>query len=320
MENQLKKLTFHFLFSVINYLSGKFKAMLENELETAIMLARKAGEKILEFYALEIVVEEKLGLDNFTEPVTIADKTASKIIVEGLSEIFPDDAILSEEEADAFETRLAKDRVWIIDPIDGTWGFIKKDGDFGVQIGLTENGAVVLGVVYLPLHDHLYFAAKNQGAFLIENGQTSAREQGLSETSKRLKVSDKTNFTEMNLASSRNHRSPKMHQIIEDFGFRQEIQRGSVGLKVGLITQQIADLYIHLSPRTKFWDTCAPQIILEEAGGKFTDLFGFPFVYNLKDVQNHNGILSSNGAAHEEVLLRLKPLLNEFGRLRVLPK
>jgi 3'(2'), 5'-bisphosphate nucleotidase len=111
-----------------------------------------------------------------------------------------------------------------------------------------------------------------------------------------------------------------MHRIIEDFGFSQEIQRGSVGLKVGLIAEQIADLYVHLSPRTKFWDTCAPQIILEEAGGKFTDLFGFPFVYNQKDAQNHNGILASNGVSHEEALLRLKPLLNEFGRLRVKAK
>jgi 3'(2'), 5'-bisphosphate nucleotidase len=137
---------------------------------------------------------------------------------------------------------------------------------------------------------------------------------------KRLQVSSKTNFTEMNLASSRNHRSPRMYRIIEDFGFRQEIQRGSVGLKVGLIVEQICDLYVHLSARTKFWDTCAPQIILEEAGGKMTDIFGFPLRYDISDVQNHNGILATNGAVHEESVLRLKPILNEFGRLRVKAK
>src|ERR1044072_6791156 len=134
--------------------------MLEKELETAVTLARKAGASILEFYALEIIAEEKLGADNSIEPVTIADKTASKIIVEGLLEAFPSDGILSEEEIDAPE-RLDKMRVWMIDPIDGTWGFIRKDGDFGVQIALTENGAVTLGVVYLPLHDILYYASKN---------------------------------------------------------------------------------------------------------------------------------------------------------------
>ena len=284
--------------------------MLEKELETAIALAREAGARILEFYALEIIAEEKLGADNFTEPVTIADVTASRIIVQGLEKAFSDDAILSEEELDDAENRLLGKRVWIIDPIDGTWGFIKKDGDFGVQIGLTQNGEVVLGVVYLPAHDILYYASKDKGAFCVTNG----------ETANRLQVSGKTKFTEMNLASSRNHRSPRMYRIIEDFGFRQEVQRGSVGLKVGLIVERICDLYVHLSPRTKFWDTCAPQIILEEAGGRMTDLFGFPLHYDISDVQNHNGIVATNGATHEEVITKLKPILSEFGRLRITAK
>lgn len=284
--------------------------MLKKELEVAVTLAREAGKKILEFYALEIIAEEKLGADNFTEPVTIADKTASRMIVEGLMQNFPGDGILSEEETDVIEIRASRNRVWMIDPIDGTWGFIKKDGDFGVQIGLTDNGAGILGVVYLPFHNELYYAAKGEGAFLIERD----------ENTKNLQVSSKTNFTEMNLAVSRNHRSPKMYRIMEDFGFRQEIQRGSVGLKVGLITQQVCDMYIHLSPRTKFWDSCAPQVILEEAGGRMTDLFGAPLRYDLHDVQNHNGILASNGAAHEKAILNLKPLLNEFGRLRMKAK
>ncbi len=91
-------------------------------------------------------------------------------------------------------------------------------------------------------------------------------------------------------------------------------------MKVGLIAEQIADIYIHLSPRTKFWDTCAPQIILEEAGGKLTDIFGEKIRYDLHDVQNHNGVLSSNGAAHDKAVKKLKPILNEFGRLRVKAK
>lgn len=284
--------------------------MLKKELETAIALSRKAGEKILELYALEIIAEKKYGIDNFSEPVTIADRTASQIIVEGIAQNFPNDGILSEEEDDVIEIRASRNRVWMIDPIDGTWGFINKDGDFGVQIGLTENGEAILGVVFLPFHNSLFYAAKDQGTFLIEKNQTP----------KPLKVSGKTDFQEMNLASSRNHRSPKMHRIIETFGFRREIQRGSVGLKVGLIADQIADIYIHLSPRTKFWDTCAPQIILEEAGGKMTDLFGAQLRYDLHDVQNHNGILASNGVVHEKAVSKLKPLLTEFGRLRVRAK
>ena len=280
---------------------------LSRELETAIALARTAGARILEYYALDIVAEQKYGVDNFAEPVTIADRTASQIIVEGLTEAFPNDAVLSEEEADVMETRLEATKVWMIDPIDGTWGFIKKDGDFGVQIGLTENSAPVLGVVFLPFHNELFYAAKGAGAFLVKG-------DGAPEP---LQVSEITDFTKMNLASSRNHRSPKMRRVIEEFGFRREIQRGSVGLKVGLIARREADIYIHLSPRTKFWDSCAPQIILEEAGGRMTDLFGARIRYDIHDVQNHNGILASNGAAHDAAVKKLLSLLNEFGRLKV---
>lgn len=295
------------VFSVAKSFYGKFKLMLKKELETAVNLARTAGARILEFYALEIVAEQKRGADNFYEPVTIADRTASKIIVEGLAKAFPADAILSEEEADDVKNRVAATKVWMIDPIDGTWGFINKDGDFGVQIGLTENGEAILGVVFLPFHDELFYAVKGEGAFLVKGG----------ESPQRLQVSAKTDFTEMSLAVSRNHLSSKMARVSENFVFRKVINRGSVGLKVGLIARQAADLYIHLSPRTKFWDSCAPQIILEEAGGRMTDLFGNSLRYDLHDVQNHNGILASNGAAHEATVERLRSLLNEFGRLKV---
>lgn len=122
----------------------------EKELEIAKGLAEKAAVEILEHYAREIVAEEKLGVDQHYEPVTAADRAASRIIVEGLAESFPDDAILSEEEDDVVASRLGRERVWIIDPIDGTAGFVRKDGDFAVQIGLAERGKAVVGVVLLP--------------------------------------------------------------------------------------------------------------------------------------------------------------------------
>jgi 3'(2'), 5'-bisphosphate nucleotidase len=283
--------------------------MLEKELEIVISLARTAGNIILDFYATDFLIEEKIFADNFSEPVTIADRTASKIIVEGLADTFPADGILSEEEFDD-QKRLAKSRVWIIDPLDGTKGFVEKTGDFAVQIGLAENGESILGVVFLPLEDILYFAAKEKGAWLVETGDAP----------KRLQVSDKTEFAEMNLAVSKNHRSPKMNRIVGDFGLKKEIKRGSVGLKVGLIARKICDLYIHLSPRTKHWDTCAPEIILREAGGNLTDIFGEKIIYNTADVHNHNGVLASNTAAHNLTVARLKPLLKEFGRLKIKQK
>lgn len=281
--------------------------MLEKELETAITLARSAGTAVLEHYIGDVIEESKIGADSFSEPVTVADREASRIIVEGLASHFPEDGILSEEEHDDIGHRLGRERVWIIDPIDGTAGFLKKDGDFAVQIGLAEAGKAILGVVYLPFHDVLYHAALGEGAFSV-TGSTEGVQ---------IRTSDKTDFASMNLAVSRNHRSPKMSRILKEFGFRKEVQRGSVGLKVGLIAEQECDIYVHLSPRTKLWDTCAPQIILEEAGGRLTDLWGSDYTYDRSDVQNWGGIVASNGAVHDEAIEQLRPLLIEFGRHKI---
>ena len=279
--------------------------MLKNELETAISLARRASDLILDFYEKGCEAEEKIGIDSFSEPVTIADRLSSELIIEGLEKAFPADGILSEEAPDSAE-RLSRKRVWMIDPIDGTSGFIDKNGDFAVQIGLTENGKATLGVVLLPATDILYFATAGTGAFCVVNN----------ETPQRMEVSSKTDFNQMILAVSRSHRSPKMGRLVDYFGFRREIQRGSVGVKIGLITTQIGDAYIHLSPRTKFWDTCAPEIILAEAGGKLTDLYGEQIPYDIADVQNHNGVLATNGISHSKIVAKLRPLLTEFGRPR----
>lgn len=280
--------------------------MLEKELEIAVALAREAGALILDFYANGFAVEEKINADNFKEPVTVADRAASRLIVGGLAGAFPGDGVLSEEETDD-ETRLEKGRVWIIDPLDGTQGFVDKNDDFAVQIGLAAAGESVLGAVFLPVENRLYTAVKGAGAFVVENGQAP----------KRLAVSGETDFARMNVAVSRNHRSPKMSRVVEQFGLRAETRRGSVGLKIGLIAERACDLYVHLSPRTKHWDTCAPEIILREAGGELTDLFGERIVYNTANVHNLNGVLASNGAAHRKAVAHLKPLLTEFGRVRV---
>ncbi|MGI8495828.1 MAG: 3'(2'),5'-bisphosphate nucleotidase CysQ family protein, partial [Pyrinomonadaceae bacterium] len=118
--------------------------MLNEELQTAMTLARRAGALIMRHYAAGVTTEEKIGADNYAEPVTIADRESSELIVAGLEKAFPNDGILSEEAADTKE-RLTKNRVWMIDPIDGTLGFIQRRDDFAVQIGLAENGNSILG-------------------------------------------------------------------------------------------------------------------------------------------------------------------------------
>jgi len=281
--------------------------MLENELEFAVALAKKAGDAIMKIYDEGFEVEKKFVTETYSEPVTVADKTASRIIVTGISERYPDDAILSEEEPDDPEKRLASRRVWIVDPLDGTQGFTEKMGDFAVQIGLVVDGEPQVGVVYQPIGKRMFSASKGAGAFVSENG--GERE--------RLTVSDKTDFSDMTIAVSRSHRSPKMSRVFEHYGFDKEFRHGSVGLKVGFLARRMADIYIHLSPYTKFWDTAAPQVILEEAGGKLTDVFGGRIDYTARDVRNHNGIFSSNGEAWESAVSHLRPLLAEFGRTPV---
>ncbi len=276
------------------------------ELKVALKLAREAGAAILEYYGSPLRIERKIGADEHSEPVTQADRAANELIVSGLRREFPDDGILAEESIDT-ERRLTKRRVWMVDPLDGTNGFIARDGDFAVQIGLAVEGRSVLGVVYQPLPDVLYRAVEGMGAWIERAGFEAER----------ARVSDEKEIERMWLAASRTHRSPRMDAVVSALELKEEVRRGSVGIKVGLIIERQCDVYIHLSPRTKQWDTCAPEVILREAGGRFTDLFGEPLGYNHADVQNRNGLVASNGAAHTSIIEKLAPLLKEFGRLRI---
>jgi 3'(2'), 5'-bisphosphate nucleotidase len=275
----------------------------DRELRVALELAREAGAAILDLYAGPLHIEQKADADD-REPVTQADKIANEMIVQRLQREFPDDGILAEESVDT-SRRLNKHRVWMIDPLDGTTGFIEGNGDFAVQIGLTENGQCVLGVVYQPLTGVLYRAVRAGGTWIERPGFEPERAH----------VSNHEEISTMRLAASRSHRSPRMDKVVSAFGIKEEVRRGSVGIKIGLLVEQQCDLYVHLSPRTKQWDTCAPEIILREAGGSITDLFGRPLSYNKAEVQNRNGVVASNGAAHQAIIESLRPLLRQFGRV-----
>jgi 3'(2'), 5'-bisphosphate nucleotidase len=282
------------------------KHIYQREIEVAAELARQAGAVLLEHYYSPFLVEQKVNALDELEEVTAADREANELIVGRLQKDFPADGILAEESIDN-EHRLEKDRVWLIDPMDGTKNFIDRNGEFAVQIGLAIGGESVLGVVYAPVRGVLYRAVRNGGAWM-ELGDTPAA---------RMSVSRQTKPTEMILTSSRSHRSPRMERVVSALGFKNDLRSGSVGVKIGLIAERQADLYLHLSPSTKQWDTCGPEAILVEAGGRMTDLFGQPMRYNGLRIDNRNGIVATNGAAHEMVIENLKPLLQEFGRVPV---
>lgn len=274
-----------------------------HETTVATELARAAGALLLEHYHSPFEVEEKINALEETEEVTAADRAANELIVSFLKSEFPADGILAEESIDN-DDRLTKERVWLIDPMDGTKHFIARDDDFAVQIGLAVGGESVAGAVYQPARGILYRADRGGGAWVEHDGRPATQ----------LRVSEETDPRQMVLASSSTHRSPRMERVVDAFDFKHELRRGSVGIKVGLIAERQADLYIHLSPGTKQWDTCAPEIILSEAGGCLTDLFGRPLLYNARRIDNRNGVVATNCAAHKMVIETLAPLLAEFGR------
>jgi 3'(2'), 5'-bisphosphate nucleotidase len=259
---------------------------MERELEVARNVARAAGRVLLDIYAGEHDVRWK-GRD---DPVTAADHAASELIVKELKRHFPDDGILSEEAPDD-RTRLERRRVWMVDPMDGTKQFIERIGEFAVMIGLAVEGEAKLGVVYQPTVDRMHYAAPKVGAFL---------EEGL--TTKRLRVSEASDPAQMAAAMSRSHHSPKVDLIRGRLGITKEVRSGSVGLKVGLIAEGRAHVYIHLGSRTNQWDTCAPEAILKEAGGRLTDREGEPIRYDTPEIRNLRGVLASNGVIHERAL------------------
>lgn len=259
------------------------------EIDVACALAKEAGALLLSHFGHHGTVHRK----DRQEPVTDADRLANALIVTGLRRAFPGDWVLSEEEPD-LPGRLSAERVWMVDPMDGTEDFIQGETGFAVMIGLCEKNKPVLGVVYRPTTGTLYHAVRGVGAYL--DGQ-------------RIRVAATGDVLGARLVASRAHRSPMLDQVRSALHTRDEINIGSVGLKVGLVAEGKRDLYVNPAGRSKLWDACAPQAILEAAGGTLTDLDGRPLCYGGVDLANRRGLVASNGLIHAPVMERLAPLL-----------
>src|SRR5215831_12680143 len=269
---------------------------MQKELAVAKQLALDAGAVLMDYYQRTVSVDWKAPGD----PVTAADREASELIVTNLVRKFPDHAVLSEEEPDNLR-RLTESHVWMVDPMDGTREFIEHRGEFAVQIGLTVDGAPVLGVVYQPTTNKLYYAARGLGAFLESN---NGRE--------RLHVSKETTASRMTFAVSRSHRSARVEAIRERLRIRNVMRIGGVGLKVGAVCEGKAHVYIHTGSRTHLWDTCGPEAILVEAGGRMTDIFNSPLNYGGRELRNPNGLIASNGVVHDRAAQVAQSVLESF--------
>jgi 3'(2'), 5'-bisphosphate nucleotidase len=271
--------------------------MLDRELESASELARAAGDILLEIYATDFGVDWK----GKSDPVTAADRRANAFLADALHARFPGDGVVAEESADHGDA-LSRERCWFVDPLDGTKEFIAKNGEFSVMIGLAVVGRAVLGVVYQPVTDKLYRGVVGAGAVLEHGGNARA-----------LRCSDRAEPSTLRLVVSRSHRSRSTDAVVSRLGIRDESVSGSVGLKIGHIAEDRADLYVHMSGRSSKWDACAPEAILRAAGGRFSDLFGAEIDYRHADMANARGLLACNAAAYAAVLPVVRAVASEAG-------
>ncbi len=230
-------------------------------------IARAAGQAILEVYHQDFSVEQK----DDDSPLTAADLASNRIIVQRLRELDPDVPILSEEGADIpYPTRSQWQRYWLIDPLDGTREFVKRNGEFTVNIALIENGRPVAGVVHVPVTGISYLGQSGQGAWKIDPQDRSLP----------IRVRDRRQAT-AHVAGSRSHAGDSLRRFLERLGDHEIVSMGS-SLKLCLVAEGTADIYPRLGP-TSEWDTAAAQAVVEAAGGMVTDTQLRPLRYNTKE-------------------------------------
>jgi len=259
------------------------------ELDIAIKAAQEASSVILDIYQKDYNTFTKTD----DSPVTDADLKSNKKINEILSDT--KHSILSEEDVDD-QSRLSKDMIWIVDPLDGTSDFIDKTGEFTVMIALIQNKKPILGVIAWPTEKILFVAQKNCGAFRYSNDKWD-----------KISVTKIENLSECRTIGSRHHLSDKEKKFIKKLGIKDFTSIGS-SLKVGKISSGEAEAYITTTNKMKEWDTAASYCIITEAGGKMTDMSGNQITYNNKNVYHQNGILVTNGLIHDKIVKEFKKL------------
>lgn len=221
-------------------------------------IAYKAGEEIIKIYTQYTQIEIEYKSDQ--SPLTIADQTSNEIICQGLKNLDVHFPIISEENKQiSYEDRIGYDYYWLVDPLDGTKEFIKRNGEFTVNIALIHQQKAILGVVYAPYLKEMYWGIKNEGAYQEVNREVN-RLQAATFTQK---------DSNLKLVCSRSHLNSATQDFVDQFKQPELVPKGS-SLKFLILAKGQAHIYPRLGP-TMEWDTAAAQIILEEAGGEVID-------------------------------------------------
>lgn len=282
------------------------------QLEQILAIARPIGwgaAQILRTYYQNNYSPDDLGVEEHRDgPVTAADVAANHYILEQLQSAFGDQdfAYLSEEtyKLQPPAEWVHHPWVWIVDPLDGTRDFIDRTGEYAVHIALVHNSRPVLAVVACPELERMYYATLGGGTFVeTPDGITQP-----------ISVSNRNRPEELTIVASRTHRDERFNQLLQKLPCKERLFVGSVGCKIAAIVDQRADIYISLSGKSapKDWDMAAPELILTEAGGKFTHFDGRPLQYSTGDVNQWGGLMASNGKCHEMLCQQAHMTLSEL--------
>ena len=262
------------------------------ELMKAMQLAKQAGETLKKYHGTRFTVEFKR--DKY-DPVTIADRESDNLLRMGIQQAFPNDEILSEE--NPLPPRTYQGRVWMVDPLDDTKGFVAGRDTPGVMLGLCEGGKPILGVVYQPLRNEWYYGEVGRGSFRIKNSMNE-----------RLQVRQTVDISKSVLAGRNILRGDvrPLDAAVGQLGFSSTIPEGCLGAEIGLIAAGEADAFIQTSTKASKWDTLAAQVILTEAGGAMCDIDGKALDYKKPESGWDRFVLA---AATKELLLSIQSKL-----------
>jgi 3'(2'), 5'-bisphosphate nucleotidase len=261
-------------------------------LDGLLDIAAEAAQVIREVYEQPFSVDWKGPKD----PVTEADVRANALICTRLSELWPGVPIVAEEsDPESFAGYADSDRIFFVDPLDGTAEFVAKNGEFVVMIGVVEGDRAVAGVVCAPALRTAWAGSPSEGAFRV-------KENGIREP---IRVSDERDVARARAVSSRSHRSPALEQVLAALGPGAVSVVGSAGLKGTEIASGNAELYLGPGMVGKRWDACAVEAIVTASGGKFSDGRGKPFDYRAQSLVNEHGLAATNGWLHDRALAAL---------------
>ena len=296
------------------YVWFKKKKLMKNieELSEIVRSIAWSASDILQSYYSEDSNTPNLDIQEKKDgPVTAADVAVNTHILDELQSILgnAEFGYLSEETYKAYlekngQIPLSQSWVWIIDPLDGTRDFIDRTGEFAVHIALAYQGRPVLAVVAWPEHQKIYYAIKDAGAFVESRDGYTVK----------LQVSGRNIVADLSIVTSRSHRDDRFNQLLHKLPCQNQLAVGSIGCKIATIVEQRADVYIALSGKSapKDWDLAAPELILTEAGGRFTRFDGSALQYNRGDVSQWGGLLASNGCCHEALCGESETILAEI--------